>query len=240
MNNLIKIENLEWDSNLFQLSIGKIEIKDKVSCNIFLNSNLIEKESFDLFYIFDYLCNENLISKFNKNIVDEKITYCQTLKNDSIYIPDENISSILNTPLIDKILDLAFQSGEFSRFRIDPKIGIDNFEKLYKIWIENSLNGNNAFEVLSYIENNEILGIITLGIKNNIGDIGLLAVDTNTRGKSIGSKLLEFAFSIFQEKNINEVQVVTQKNNKIACNFYLKNNFKFQSQVNIYHIWQNK
>ncbi len=235
MSNLNKIEKLEWDSNQFQISVGKFEIKDENSKNTFVNEVLKNELKFDLIYVFDYTCSENLLFKLAKNIVDEKVTFYQSLKDDIIYTRDVNILSILNTPLTNKIQDLAFQSGEFSRFRIDPKIGIDNFEKLYKIWIENSLNGNNAFEVLSYIENNEILGIITLGIKNNIGDIGLLAVDTNTRGKSIGSKLLEFAFSIFQEKNINEVQVVTQKNNKIACNFYLKNNFKFQSQVNIYH-----
>jgi ribosomal protein S18 acetylase RimI-like enzyme len=34
-----------------------------------------------------------------------------------------------------------------------------------------------------------------------------------------------------------EVQVVTQKANILACNFYKKNGFNLIETINVYHLW---
>jgi len=44
-------------------------------------------------------------------------------------------------------------------------------------------------------------------------------------------------FNYAKNKKIFKVFVATQKENKNACNFYLKNKFQLHSEKFIYHIW---
>ena len=64
-----------------------------------------------------------------------------------------------------------------------------------------------------------------------------MAVDINSRGKSIGKKLIEHTLKYLQKNQYKSVNVATQMQNEIACNFYKKNNFTQESLTNIYHLW---
>lgn len=235
------IEKAEWDSTFFNLKIGKFDFNQNHTNSYQELIQLIDNDyNFDLIYIWSDPYNletNNLIESIGGKLYDQKVTLELTLNN---YIPNNelNIKSISNFSLTDKIKSLAYQSGEYSRFKLDQKLGFNNFIKLYTTWIEKSINQEIAIESLGYFEENEILGLITLGTKNNKGDIGLLAVDESHRGKSIGKQLLNQAFIFFQSNNIKNIQVVTQNNNKNALEFYKKNNFKVVNIVNIYHLWK--
>lgn len=131
---------------------------------------------------------------------------------------------------------LALQIGIKSRFAIDPKLK-PLLHKLYYAWIKNSVNGSVAARVLVTRHKNQVIGMITLGEKNGRGDIGLLAVDPNFRGNSLGTKLVAAAQNYFIKKGCSEAQVVTQKTNLPACHLYEKSGFHQEKIENFYHFW---
>jgi dTDP-4-amino-4,6-dideoxy-D-galactose acyltransferase len=65
----------------------------------------------------------------------------------------------------------------------------------------------------------------------------LIGVDQGYRGEQIGTKLINQALSYFKKTGKFEVQVVTQKANVLACNFYTKNGFHLVNTINVYHLW---
>lgn len=173
----------------------------------------------------------------NKGIlVDQKTTYLKKIEEKN-YFTSSNIVSYLHTPLNKKILSLAYQSAEYSRFRVDLNFKNNESEHLYKAWIEKSLSGEIAEDVLVYYDQQEELGLITLGEKSKRADIGLLAVDRDARGKSIGTHLIQAALAKADQSGYKEIQVVTQGKNTIACSFYEKNGFVKDYIQNIYHFW---
>ncbi|MEI8054723.1 MAG: GNAT family N-acetyltransferase [bacterium] len=132
---------------------------------------------------------------------------------------------------------LAIQAGTYSHFNTDPNFPKELFLKLYHVWIENSINGSIASRVLIIRNNNKIVGMVTLGTKNSRGDIGLLAINANFRGKNFGTKLVRAAQTYFIESGFSHAQVVTQKANIPACRLYEKCNFHQEKIENFYHFW---
>lgn len=233
---------LEWDSRFFGYKIGAIHTQN-------LKLNELEKiimelreQDYRLAYCFAYPDDEisnSSLKSVSGLLVDQKITFSMGIdKADNLtrctFIKPFNLNSAT-----EKLKSLALQSGIYSRFKIDPNFKNDEFEKLYLEWIEKSVKRVIAEEVLVYYENDDEKGLITLGLKDNVGTIGLLAVDEKERGKSIGRKLVQEALLYFKEKKTSIVEVVTQIDNKSACGFYKSMGFETKSIVNIYHIWIN-
>lgn len=233
-----KLVFLNWDSAFFNLSIAKIEIKE-LKKNVDRLNNVIASNNIDLIYCFvDSLEGapkeiEKLIA--NAKWVDGKMIYTKTIqkkkKNQSAFIEPV-------TKISEQLYDLAIQAGKYSRFNIDKNFKSHHYEKLYREWIEQSLNKNIADKVFVYKNMNEELGIITIGKKDNCAFIGLLAVDKLARNKGIATALLNCAEQYAAHENLKELQVVTQQQNLPACKLYEKNNFNAISLVNIFHIWK--
>ncbi len=227
-------EYLKWDSEFFGFKIGKIS--EYTNIKNFQNTiNSFRDEGYRLIYCFTHPENievNNLLSKYAQ-LVDEKITYYKIIEKLN-YDVDKNI--IPCSKISTELISLVLQSGEFSRFKIDPNFPEGSLERLYVKWIENTIN--KKFGDILYVHMvNKIIGFITLRTANGIGNIDLIAVANDFRGQSIGSKLLMCAYNYFVNKNITNIEVVTQKNNILACKFYEKNNFKIKNIVNIYHLW---
>ena len=142
----------------------------------------------------------------------------------------------LSTPTAE-IEKLSIQSGEYSRFSTDPNIPRDKFEALYKEWIHKSLNKEIADEVLVILDNTNVAGMITLGNKNDNGDIGLLSVDTRYRGKKYGEMLVRSAQTWFIRNGYKFGHVVTQADNTAACRLYTKCGYSVSKVEYFYHFW---
>lgn len=230
-------EILHWDSDFFGIKIAKIsEFANKNQFNSVLNQ--LKDEGIQLVYCFTTPENIEANQTYYEfgQLVDKKVTYYQKIKKKQ-YILDKNIELYNLNSVTPELLELALQSGEFSRFKVDPKFPKGSFEKLYTKWIENSVNKKFDDAVYVYIIENSIKGLLTLKDKDNIGTISLIGVDKTVRGQSIGSKLTEATFYHYSNKNIFDIEVVTQLDNQLACKFYEKNNFKIKNIQNIYHLW---
>ena len=230
---------LEWDSNFFGYKVAGIKASELDSAGLDNIMRELRENEFKLAYCFvspsDKLSNESL-SQAPALLADEKITYSINVEEISFPGSEKIVPYHLNHAS-QKLITLALQSGDYSRFKIDQNFRNKEFERLYMEWIGKSVSKELADEVLIYSEDDEILGFITLSKKNSKGSIGLIAVDENQRGKAIGKKLIGRGLLYFKENNIAEIDVVTQKANSVACRFYETCGFRIKSIVNIYHLW---
>lgn len=227
------IESLKWDSEFFGYKIGKIENPNMESFQELANSE------FQLIYVFSV----KEIACIEQYLVDKKATFIQDLNFYESFGLEDLIIMEFNPDnhSYSELLQLSYESGVFSRFYTDKNFRKNEFEKLYKKWIDNSLNGdsNHKIFVAEDIDKN-LLGFITLGKRTEkLNDIGLLAVSPKARGKKVGTKLIEFSKDLSRKNNIYQLQVVTQLQNIPATKLYESTGFKLKELNYIYHIWNH-
>jgi len=236
---------LDWDTKYFGFKVVKIikNIKNIDELITVLDSAKKEKVTLVYWANTEYPGDDiNLtIDKLGGLLVDEKITYKIDLTTTISETRNELKDVIIEpyNPSIPMWLmhALAIQSGEYSRFAVDPHIPREKYEGLYKIWIESSVNKQIANEVLVILEKGAVAGMITLGEKSGRGDIGLLAVDKKYRGKKYGIALVYAAHQWFVDHEYNSGQVVTQRKNQAACKLYEKCGYTVDTVEYYYHFW---
>ncbi len=240
MNNF---EILPWDSQLFGFNVAKILPVEPTLSDFDKIFNKMKEHQVKLAYWQTSLTfnkHKEISNRYNGLFVDLKTTYSKMLSpivNDIINKPDIKVSTFSGNYPENNMYSIALQCGEYSRFRIDPKISYSIFEKLYKTWIEKSTGKELADDILIYKIDNKTVGLITVYVKETIGHIGLVGVDNDYRGQGIGNKLIIASEKYFKEAGCMSIEVVTQGLNKTACTLYEKNNFSIKSQTNFYHFW---
>lgn len=229
----MKIVTLDWDTEYFGYKVGKIVLQNNL-----IDQNLLVNNDYKLLYVFsNEALSDDLVKKYNLFLADKKIDLITQVSNLTFNkLPNENLMTL--TKLDENLLNLAYQSGHYSRFKVDSNFKNKEFEKLYAAWIEQSITHKNAEKVIGFLVNNKVVGFITIGFKNNAYDIGLIAVDEAHRSLKIGKQLLDYVFNYAISKKINNVTVTTQKQNKGAIKFYINNGFTINQTTYIYHLWK--
>ncbi len=229
----MEIVALDWDTDFFGYKVGKVVVQNNLS-----DENLLLNNDYKLIYLFsNEALSDELVKKYNLFLADEKIdliTQVSDLTFDRL--PNENLEEL--TKLDENLIDLTFQSGHYSRFKIDPNFKNKEFEKLYAVWIEQSITHKNAEKVIGFLVNNKVVGFVTIGFKNNAYDIGLIVVDEAHRSLKIGKQLLAYVFNYAISKETKNVTVTTQKQNLGAMKFYINNGFSINHTTYIYHLWK--
>lgn len=231
------LKKLEWDSDFFGFGVARLDYSNELNLEESLKNSL--QNPHHLVYVFS---PDPIKEKQNLTTLDTmgvKLIFKKKLVSKSVKL-HSNIVSYPNEIVSEKLLDLAYQSGIYSRFKLDPKMPKGSFEKLYQLWIKGSVERSIAKEVYVYKVGAEIAGMLTLGIKNGHGNIGLIAVDAKFRGQKIGANLLEAADYFCIKEGLGYLDVATQKENQPAVGFYHKNGFKIVKEEYIYHYWKAK
>ena len=115
-----------------------------------------------------------------------------------------------------------------SRIYNDPLISRDKADEFFVKWVENSISGEAADLVLVWEDKGEILGYVTLQKK---GQIPLIGVSKEARGRGIAKKLIEAVLYKFKEWMVKEVIIETQMSNIPAlrvdqdCGFKVVNSY---------------
>lgn len=224
------IKKLTWDSDFFGLQVGEYTLSE--------SDEELQSEDFDVIYVKGQNGIERNLLAYTKTFEETKVVYSKNLQNtaldDSAIVPFD--SDRFN---IEVLYDLAYVSGEQSRFNLDPQFGRARFEKLYRQWVDNSINKTYANGVYVYLEQEEIIGMITYAVDDNQGKVGLLAVAPNNQGKGIGQKLVQFVEASLSEEGIKSIEIPTQLSNVGACRFYEKLGYIVKEKMNIKHYWKN-
>ncbi len=232
---------LEWDSAFFGFPVASFSSHSNVEIDRELDE--LKKKGFQLVYLFvSEQFNQpetQLLERYGGFLADKKITFKIRLNNDLTWNHDPDVKINYYSKLNDSLVKLSILSGEYSRFKIDPNISETQFQELFTEWIRNSVSGKNAEYVLTYHTANKPEGFITLSYKNHRGKIGLISVSDQIQNKGIGTSLIHAVFVLCKQRGIKDLEVVTQSDNHIACNFYRKNGFVRHQLQYVYHFWLN-
>lgn len=227
-----EIEILKWDSDFFGYKVARL------SSSVASGAALVTayRTGVELLYWANQTERQVCSDFYDFNLVDCKTIYYKTIGNS---LPQEaSIKAFEGSKPTAALIALAIESGAFSRFNVDKKIGRDAFEALYQRWIEASVEKKIAKEVLVLEEAGRLAGFVTLGEKNGRADIGIIAVDADFRGKGIGKKLMQAAESWFVAAGYETMQVVTQGDNAAACRLYESCGFAVEEVSYFYHAWR--
>lgn len=266
MNN-IEAKILDFDSKLFDFKVAKI-LTPKLT-TLELQATLMELCGAGVHLVYwasdaKDEGSQEAAKKLQGFLCSRQITYVIDLQNlpTKIEMPEEVELYTDKDPNID-LETLAFYTGAFSHFKIDPKFPSHLFFKLYKTWIVNSTNGQLADAILVVRRKDQIAGMITIAMerksggsnatlnpnkfsglaqvapsnKGGVGSIGLFAVYPEYRGQNIGTHLMQAAQINFVRAHLTTAQIVTQGANKVGCGFLEKCGYEVGKVENFYHFW---
>lgn len=224
-----------WDTDNFYIKVGNLIAEGGLNKSFLLREMAhAREEHYDLLYLKGVNLPCDCLSE-NVILADEKVVYVQVNSGRETPVDDERVASALNSPLTEELLQLSYESGKYSRYRLDENFPKSVFDTLYRLWIVRSLNGEIATDVLVYSEGGHVLGVLTYKINENEAEIGIVAVSPEAAGKGIGSKLMQ---SFLSRMALGvKISVATQKRNRVACHYYEKNGFHIESVTNVYHLW---
>jgi len=227
------IKKLDWDTNFFGYAVGQTKINwdDEKSKNALFK----EANKFKLVYLVSD-------KEMNPAVKGSELVDIKTKLRKEVSI-DEDCSTLHLTEYDGgdhgQLKKLALQSGIYSRFKKDPNFTNNEFEKLYMKWIVDSIKKTVADNVIVYKENeNDYRAFVTLKYKEDHAEIGLIAVDEQSRGKGVGFALLSYVNNLTKDMGLNKIEVTTQFENLPAMNLYQKAGYKIISKKFIDHLWK--
>jgi dTDP-4-amino-4,6-dideoxy-D-galactose acyltransferase len=231
------VEYLEWDSHFFGFKIGKVTIFSFQKEEVEFLLQEARDSGFQLLYFFSPLLSPELkvfMEAYQAKLMDEKTTFRKTVPvvQKTLDFTVQPYQGSIN----ESLRELALESGKYSRFKIDDRLA-HKFAAMYESWMVNSLNKSIADETLVALMNGQIAGMVTLKKFAGVGKIGIIAVHPDFQGKKIGKALLTATDHWYMNHGISEAEVVTQKENTIACSFYEKNGYQIHKIEYIYHLW---
>ena len=230
-------EYLSWDSDFFGWKTGILKAN---------NSDTIQSElkqaklsGYKLLYV---VGDEKLdfdtatLEEYNGKLVDSKVVFKMPI-HENASSPTAEVIEYNEQKVSEALYALAFISGEFSRFKTDICFKNNEFEKMYRTWIEQSVAKRNADYVFICRQKAETAAMVTLKIHDEQASIGLIATNTAYQGKGFGKKLIAKCIETAINNGCQSLTVPTQLNNETACGFYKSCGFSIQSISNIYHFW---
>jgi ribosomal protein S18 acetylase RimI-like enzyme len=230
MKHLIKY--LEWDSTFFKIKVGEIIADNKAL--VFDREAL---SGYDLIYVKSKKESDYNITGFKNSCQETKVIFSKNLVNNNANSSDV-IFEYSDITQINKLYELAFESGKNSRFRLDSKFTIAQFKAFYKTWIDNSINKTFADGILVCKIKGEIIGFATYSCNKDEAKIGLIGVDSKFQNQGIGTKLIKAVEHKLLLKNVNRLHITTQLENSQACNFYKHLGYSIISEQIIKHYWK--
>ena len=219
---------MEWDSEFFECNIGYVSCR-RLTENI--ESYIKEKTRELKIDMIQYNCNcHDQVSIFtaeknNYSFVDVRITFEIMLQKTKEV--DSNEDNIIFRKAEEKDVEpLSNIAGEIytlSRYYFDKNFDQEKVKEFYEGWLKKGVRGE--FDDYCYIleVNNQPVAFTTVKeCDDNTADIGIVGVDENYSGRSLGTQLL---------------QKVTQGRNYPAQRLYQKSGF-ITSQMELwYHKW---
>ena len=239
-----QVQILAWDSNFLGLPVGRLEAHQVNAASLAALVQQSRAADIRLIYLIaDPADGETAAaaSQAGAWLADRKVTFARATNTPlapSQATATESGAVVTTTTFTPQLEQLAWQSGAFSRFRLDTQFAPHVFMDLYTRWLHASLTGEIARLVLAYtLPTGEEAGLLTLGEQEGKAHIGLLAVTAGARRQGIGHLLIETARQQAYRWGCRTLQVVTQRANKRACRFYAQCGFELVREEHIYHLW---
>ena len=125
---------------------------------------------------------------FQGRLVDQKVTFRRNVPSAEPESESSMRCRISEHPRSNpsfRVVPTRLSAAErYSRFRLDPRIPEESFERLYETWIVRSVLGDLADAVLIAgrgTDRGDPAGLISVSLAGGEGSIGLIAVDEVSR-----------------------------------------------------------
>jgi dTDP-4-amino-4,6-dideoxy-D-galactose acyltransferase len=183
--------------------------------------------------------SEQLLTDFAGRLVDRKATFgaapVPAPRTQRATVPVHEYPA---GPASPELLALGVSAGVVSRFRIDDRISSEKARALYEIWTDRSARRQMADTVLVAGErDSDLLGMVTVAVKDGAGSIGLIAVAEAARGRGVGAALMDAAHRWMAGRGLTAATVVTQLDNVAACRLYRATGYDLHDLRHCYHFW---
>jgi dTDP-4-amino-4,6-dideoxy-D-galactose acyltransferase len=232
---------LDWDSNFFGCRIARV-IPHKLDPKTVTTTLRWCKDSqIDCLYFLADAEDDTTIrlaEKHKFHCVDIRITFERRLKD--IGNEGDDFTGNIRPSKAEDIIplrDIARFSYRDTRFYSDTKFPTQLADALYETWIEKSCNGY-ADVVLVAEDDGKAVGYISCHrLDETQGQIGLVGVHSDWRGKRIGQVLVNQSLQWFAGRGMTHVSVVTQGRNIPAQRLYERCGFLSSTLQIWYHRW---
>jgi len=241
------LEHRAWDTQHFGCPVASIRPSNLEPQTVERVLRQAHQQGYQLVYwgsFREYPENSALLREYGGTLVDRKTTYCKPLVSRSGKARHGNYNLVEWDPADSspELIELGIAAGQWSRFGADPRIPREKFRSLYEIWMQRSLARELSDMVLVVQEPGLPcpLGMITISVKQDKGQIGLISVSEQQRGRGIGRILMDAADQWMIDHGAHSAQVVTQLHNVAACRLYEQAGYKVESIEYYYHFWLPK
>ncbi len=178
---------------------------------------------------------------FAGRLVDRKVTFARSLDDAGTFaVPaGARLGEVPRGPASRRLRDLALIAGGTSRFVIDPRFPRDRCRLLYETWMQRSTRREIADQVLAVSAgaDSEPAGVITVSVKQTAGNIGLIAVVPEQRGRGLAAVLMHAGHHWMHAHGARRATVVTQLDNIAACGLYRRCGYEVEIVQDFYHFW---
>lgn len=236
------VKKLTWDSEFFNMNIYQTLTDDISLLNIDELNNYTEDNGIDVLYHFQdaaYAKTVYILEKGGFNLVENRVDLLLNLNN----VSDSSYSKINVTEFdarlfsVEKLYPIAAMVSKESRFRNDRNFDSGKIDELYRKWIYNSCFNGFADKVYIYADNDEVNGFCIFKIDKGDVRLNLVGVEEGHKRKGIGRAMLLKAVEQYKSMGYEKCFVCTQMKNISAINFYIKNGFRFDKTILVYHKW---
>ncbi len=236
---------LDWDSDFFGFNIGYVSCR-RLTGNI---ESYIRKRTKELnIDMIQYNCNchdQSSILTAEKNgysFVDVRVTFEMMLKKARVESADMQSISFRKAVEqdINQLKEIAGEIYTLSRYYFDQKFNRDKVREFYEGWLEKGVRGEyDDYCFIIEVDNKPVAFTTVKENDDGTADIGIVGVDKDYSGRSLGTILLQKVIGELQKKNLTVLRVVTQGRNYPAQRLYQKSGFITNQMELWYHKWLN-
>lgn len=239
MTTNFEAKRLQWDTDYFGIESARVDLYGIASQDE--QNTLIQ---FCRDYEFVTIFNQGNLSENNRWIgertqaflADMNIQFIKSLENDPGH-SDAPFTVVDKLSRNDKIIQIASEAFEYSRFFNDPKLPPKQAGNIYKHWTECAFGQEGKYFVIGDRDNGAE-GYILFSLDGDACIIELIAVSPQYQGRRVGQSMLRAMESFVFERGLKRIKVGTQVCNTSAIRFYSKMGYCFSGCNSLYHLWK--
>jgi dTDP-4-amino-4,6-dideoxy-D-galactose acyltransferase len=239
-------ELLSWDTEFFRCRIARVcgdtlEQERAVQVDEWSRSNRIRC----LYFLSraDDPATMRLAEQHGFGLVDIRVTLERvTMDSDASLRLDPSVGVTIRPVQpadLSALQAMARAVHEDTRFFSDSHFTRQRAEELYSTWITLESQGRAQAVLVAASTADQPLGYISCHLEaaRQEGQIGLVGVSSEVRGKGIGKNLVMAAMDWYRLKGVRAVTVVTQGRNRAAQRLYQQCGFLSRDLQLWYHKW---
>jgi dTDP-4-amino-4,6-dideoxy-D-galactose acyltransferase len=232
-------EILDWDSKFFGVRIARVIGHRMDPQKIAEVLRAVREESIQCVYFLAGTepASTRIAERNGFHLVDVRLTMAARLLTSHGGMWQGDDVREVDAADMPAIREISTRSHTDSRFHRDGRFPRELCDELYRIWITRNCHG--CADVVLVAEHESLpAGYVSCHLKGDgRGEIGLMGVDENARSSGLGGKLVRHALRWFQEREVQDVTVVTEGTNIAALRLYQQCGFTATAMQLWFHYW---